>query len=243
MRIIDKQKDFYDFYQGMYRDDSITFDCTDSFLLTKEIMRDHLWMARRHGQWWWQKGRYHYPEHCFTLMQVGNTFWLFLVRMVDSSTYNDDKPIDYDAYIVTTWKDYDLPRKLLRLDIIEFSPDLTRKITEFDRKRGCQYDIGEILARESDLIKAINHGEYTVLNSINKHVYRKDGGEKIEKHIPLLKASGINQVVDPLDIYLAIEEYFSLEKTASERTESVGLSNDEKVENHGFDLKTSFRGK
>ena len=176
-------------------------------------------------------------------MQVGNTFWLFLVKMVESETYNDNKPIDYDVYIVTTWKDYDLPRKLFRLDIIDFSANLTRKITEFDRKCGWRYDIGEILAREKDLIKAINHGEYKVLDSINKHIYRKDGGEEIEKHIPLLKASGINQVVESLDIYLAFEEYFSLEKTASERTESVGLSDNEKVENHGFNLKTSFRGK
>jgi len=240
MRIIDNQKDFYDFYQAIYRDDSITFDRTDSFLLTKEIMCDHLWMARAHCHWRWNR---HYPEHCFMLMQVCNTFWLLLVRIVDSETYNNDKPIDYDVYIVTTWKDYDLPRKLFRLDIIEFSYDITRKITEFDLKRGYQYDIGEILARTGDLIKAINHGEYTVLDSINKHVYRKDGGEEIEKHIPLLKASGINMVITQLDIYLAFEEYFSLEKTASERTESIGLSNDEKVENHGFDLTTSFRGK
>lgn len=240
MRIIDKQKDFYDFYQGMYRDDSITFDRTDSFLLTKEIMCDHLWTARAHCHWRWNR---HYPEHCFILMQVCNTFWLFLVRMVDSEAYNDDKPIDYDVYIITTWKDYDLPRKLCSLDIIEFSHDITRKITELDRKRGWQYDIEEILARTGDLIKAINHGEYKVLDSINKHVYRKDGGEEIEKHIPLLKASGINKVITQFDIYLAFEEYFSLEKTASERTESVGLSNNEKVENHGFDLTTSFRGK
>lgn len=240
MRIIDKQKDFYDFYQGMYRDGSIIFDRTDSFLLTKEIMCDHLWMARAHCRWWW-KGRY--PEHCFMLMQVGNTFWLFLVKMVESETYNDYKPIDYDIYIETTWKDYDLSRKLFSLDIIDFSNDLTHKIIEFDRKRGLQYNLKEILFRESDLIKAIKHGEYAVLDSINKRVYRKDGGEEIEKHIPLLKASGINKVVEPLDIYLAFEEYFSLEKTASERTESVGLSNNEKVENHGFDLKTSFRGK
>lgn len=240
MRIIDKQKDFYDFYQGIYRDDSITFDRTDSFLLTKEIMCDHLWMARAHCRWW-RKGRY--PEHCFMLMQVGNTFWLFLVKMVESEMYNNDKPIDYDVCSVTTWKDYNLPRKLFRLDIIDFLHDLTHKIIEFDRKRGLQYNLKEVLARTSDLIKAINHGEYTVLDSVNRHVYRKDGGEEIEKHIPLLKACGINQVVFPLDIYLAFEEYFSLEKTVSERIESVGLSNDEKVENHGFDLKTSFRGK
>ena len=34
---------------------------------------------------------------------------------------------------------------------------------------------------------------------------------------------------------------FSLERTASERRESIGLTNDEKITNHGFDVKVSFR--
>ena len=42
MRIIDKNTDFYDFYQGIYRDDTITFDRTESFLLTKELMCEDL---------------------------------------------------------------------------------------------------------------------------------------------------------------------------------------------------------
>ena len=48
--------------------------------------------------------------------------------------------------------------------------------------------------------------------------------------------------IEPLDIYLAIEEYFSLEREASERRESIGLTNDDKITNHGFDTKISFRG-
>jgi hypothetical protein len=46
-----------------------------------------------------------------------------------------------------------------------------------------------------------------------------------------------------LDIYNAFEEYFSLERTSTERTESVGLTDKEKITNHGFDTKISFRGK
>ena len=49
--------------------------------------------------------------------------------------------------------------------------------------------------------------------------------------------------MDPLAVYLAIEEFFSKEKTAAERIESVGLTDKERIENHGFDAKTSFRGK
>ena len=69
------------------------------------------------------------------------------------------------------------------------------------------------------------------------------GNEWVEKHIPLLKSCGLASRINPLDIYLAFEEYFSQEKTASERSESVGLTDKERIENHGYDVKTSFRGK
>lgn len=69
-----------------------------------------------------------------------------------------------------------------------------------------------------------------------------DGTEK-EKTIPLLIASGYKDCIDPLDIYNSFEEYFSLEMSSTERTESVGLTDKEKITNHGFDVKSSFRGK
>lgn len=41
---------------------------------------------------------------------------------------------------------------------------------------------------------------------------------------------------------ISLEEHFSHEKTSSERTTSVGITDKEKIENHGFDVRTSFRG-
>ena len=47
MRIIDKNTDFYDYLQNVYRDDSVTYDRTDSFILTKEMLCHHLQVIRR----------------------------------------------------------------------------------------------------------------------------------------------------------------------------------------------------
>ena len=56
-------------------------------------------------------------------------------------------------------------------------------------------------------------------------------------------STGIATIVLPEDIYNAFDEYFSLEKTASESTIAEGTTNKDKIINHGFDTKTSFRGK
>ena len=74
--------------------------------------------------------------------------------------------------------------------------------------------------------------DYTIYN----------GNEKIKKHIPLLKAT-LSQLLDAHEVFMAFEEYFSLEKSSSERREPLGSTNNDKIESHGFDLKTSFRGK
>ena len=69
MRIIDKNKDFYDYLQGIYPDRLLVFDRTGSFVLTKQALcgciPEH---ARRPG--------------CFVLLQVCNTFWLYYARRV-----------------------------------------------------------------------------------------------------------------------------------------------------------------
>ena len=63
------------------------------------------------------------------------------------------------------------------------------------------------------------------------------------KDIPILNACGIKDFIDPVDIFTAIEEHFSLEKTESERIEPIGATNNDKIVMHGFDTKVSFRGK
>ena len=54
MRIIDKNTDFYDFYQNLYPDKTFTFDRRDSYLLTKDIMCDHLFVDK---YWSWKEKR------------------------------------------------------------------------------------------------------------------------------------------------------------------------------------------
>ena len=157
------------------------------------------------------------------------------------------RPIDYTVELITTWENYNKPRCLIKLDVVSFGYSTERLFVKVwnDKK----YDRDKVLARADTLIKAIDTGDYRIEKSINKHTIYKGGSKytyedlKIEKHIPLLKACGIAGCIDPLKIFLSIEEYFSLEKTSSERTESVGLTDQDKIGNHGFDTRTSFRGK
>jgi hypothetical protein len=93
---------------------------------------------------------------------------------------------------------------------------------------------------ESTLIPAIDNNDYEIRRLICQQVTANKEGSW---DFPILKDAGFSSCVDALDIFLAIEEYFSLEKQDAERTESVRLTNNEKIENHGFDTKISFRGK
>ena len=225
MRIIDKNHDFYDYLQHVYPDTSIVFDRRDSFVLSKEIFcHDFL--------------RYSYMklgEKFFLKLQVCNTIWLFLGTIIEvkkNTIYDAPYIEDYSIELLATWKNYNLPRKLISLDMITFSYSILHYIWP-NELADVKVDI---------LTQAIDNQEYEVKQTFNKYTYYRDDNSTIEKHIPILNACGISEFIDPLDIYLAIEEYFSLEKQDGERTESVGLTNKEKIENHGFDTTTSFRG-
>lgn len=233
MRIIDKNTDFYDYLQNIYRDTSVTFDRTDSFILTKEMFCDELRYGRRYVD---RSDPYRY-----ILLQVGNTFWLFLVTITEYNSWDEAKK--YDIELITTWKNYNKPRCLINLDIIHLGWGLRYQIDyAFRKSKGATFS-QKLQESVPKLIQAVDQNEYDLVHRINKHLIYCDDGRKLEKHIPLLIACGIGNCIDPLDIFLSFEEYFSLEKQSQERTESVGITDVEKVENHGFDKKTSFRGK
>lgn len=235
MRILDKNTDFYDYLQNMYPDTSITFDRTDSFLLTKEIMCEHLRDYRGYRSW---KNPFRY-----ILLQVCNTFWLFLVEITETTSY--DEPKNYAVELLTTWKNYDKPRALMKLDVITFDYTVDSAVRDYDYKAGgWVYDKSKIEKRLPALVQAVDTNNIRIQQSINKHtIYHGSYENREEKHLPLLKACGLGSCINPLEIYLSFEEYFSLEKTAGERTESVGLTDVEKIGNHGFSTKDSFRGK
>lgn len=220
MRIIDKNTDFYDYLQNVYIDKSIVFDRTDSYLLTKEIMCDNMkYISSDPG------------DIVFLLMQVCNKFWLFKITITEVNNWR--APKKYQVELLFSWDNYNKKRELIRLDFIRFGLSVYRSKLRF-------FSDSEVLSKLDILIKAIDTNDYEIYMPITEHRFYINGTKTV-KHIPILKACGIADFIDPLEIYLAFEEYFMLEKSSGERTESVGLTDEEKIGNHGFDIKSSFR--
>ena len=121
MKIIDKQHDFYDYLQNIYRNPSITFDRTDSFLLTKEIMCDYI----SNTQDLYVNGPKN--DSRFVKLQVCNTFWLFFIKITSFNDYGHPK--SYDTELLSTWHNYDAKRALIKIEFIDLNWALKYKLT------------------------------------------------------------------------------------------------------------------
>lgn len=228
MRIIDKNIDFYDVYQHIYKDDTLVFDRTDSFILTKKDICDKLSLCR------------HYPslKDTFMLLQICNSYWLFGIHIVkDNNSYS---VTDYDIEFLAKWDNYHMDSKLIKLNLIYFPLRINCKL--YTSWKNHRFDLNKVKTHVDMLIQCVNDNDYTEDVNLCNHAISYGKGQIRKKHIPILKSFGIADKVDPLEIYLAFEKYFSKEKTKLEKTEAVGTTNEDKIENHGFDLKTSFRG-
>lgn len=228
MRIIDKQQDYYDYLQNT--SDKLVFDRRGSYLLTKEMICERL--NSNHV--------YTRSDYRFLLFQCGAYYWLLLAKITEYKDGSD--PADYELELLAGWKNYDKPRELLKLDLISFH-------TQFWMWKGfasgeLAYD--KVKSNVEVLQKAIDNKsyshEYTICQYV-KGVECKNDLNRETRTAPLLKACGIGSLIDPVAMFCAVEEYFSMEKTASETTEAKGATNDDKIIMHGFDTKTSFRGK
>lgn len=148
-----------------------------------------------------------------------------------------DTPVDYDMELLVKWKNYDGSNELIKLNAISFN------ISMWDY-RVHDLDPEKIKVRVNDLKSAVDHGDFRVECNLGYHTKSTDHrGTSIQEiqDIPILKACGIADLVDSVSVFCAIEEHFSMEKTASETTEAKGTTNEDKVIMHGFDVKTSFR--
>lgn len=114
MRIIDSNKDFYDFYQNIYRDSSLTFDRRDSYNLSREEFADHFYYDE-HNKYWYRGDT---SKVQYVLLQVCNTFWLFELTIVRTNSYGKCK--EYSLHLLETWKDYNAKIELIRLSHIRF---------------------------------------------------------------------------------------------------------------------------
>jgi hypothetical protein len=238
MRIIDKNTDYYDYLQNS--DDSIVFDRRGSYILTKEKFCDKL--ETKYGQKYQHNCmiRELRDEHLYryVTLQCGATIWLILVHITDCDKWL--RPTDYEMELLTTWKNYDTQRNVLKLCEIEFW-----YYTLVEQKKTQTYhDL--IISNVDRMVQAINTGDLHDINVMNREIvsrFNKQTLVKEERTIPILTACGISDIIDPIDIFTALEEHFSLCKTESERIDPIGATNDDKITMHGFDTKTSFRGK
>lgn len=236
MRIIDTNTDFYDYYQNIYKDDSLVFDRTDSFVLRKEDVCSSLYSPTDVRKRRFSDSILH--DSSFVLLQIGNAFWLFWVEITKVNDWNEPK--DFSVELLAKWKDYNRKRELVQLCVIYFDFSINKLITSYENHK---YNKTKVLNRIDDLIDSIKNNNYKISTMFNRYTISRGDGKEVEKHIPLLIASGLTTAIDPLEIYLAFEEYFSLEKTSNERTSSKDITDKERIESHGFDAKVSFRGK
>lgn len=223
MRIIDKKVDFYDYLSNIYHDDSLTFDRSNSYMLKKEDICYYLRSRKSNQELFSMSSDIKPSRDYFMLLQVCNMFWLFLITITKTKGENSqdpNTPTNYSIELISNWENYSVTRKLMNLNFVRFNWKTT---SLFYKNNNIE-----------NLINAVNLNDYDIL-------YPIINGE--DEDIPILISSGLSNYIDPLDIYLSFEEYFSTEKTLSERTESLNLTDIEKIENHGFNKKTSFRGR
>lgn len=232
MRIIDKNYDFYDYLQDPT--DTIVFDRRGSFSLSKEMICDAIYIIM-HGR----NDIYHH-----ILLQCGAMFWVFLLNIThykNNSIYLNSRPDNYDLRLIAKWKNYEKQRELLKLTLVKIpAPYLSWHYK--DNTTTLNEEL--IDASKIQEIFDIYAHSVTTRSVLSNHSSIKYGGSLGKKYTyPLLSACGIANLVDPVDIFCAIEEHLSLEKSALERTEPLGVTNNDKIIMHGFDTQTSFRGK
>ena len=240
MRIIDRNVDFYDYLQDY--NDTIVFDRRNSWLLTKqEVLR----RIALHGVGYGKHLRYIRDEdnYRFVLLQCGATFWLFHLKITERDAEN--YPTDYEMELIISWKNFNKKREIIKLQTIGIGYPTNELFMEgFWNNRTVNVD--KLKAHAKEIATAIDNNDYGEGNNLGvfiKSTSYKLGWKNEEMTIPLLKACGIGNLIDPIEIFTAIEEHFSLEKTEAERTEPLGATNNDKIIMHGFDTKSSFRGK
>ena len=232
MRIIDKNHDFYDYLADP--NDVIVFDRRGSFLLEKQHVLDAIYYLNVHYC------RYNSDrEHKFLVLQCGAAFWVFLLTVtLWNQPYwtGSAVPADYDLSLVTSWKDYGAKSRPLCVRVTACNA------VKYDRRtKRWIFDLDTL---DTDQIKqSANTSHCKDLSTLQVSKSTRQGIERHDYTIPILSGVGINKLVDPLDIFCSIEEHFSRERTASERAEPIGATNEDKIIMHGFDTKTSFRGK
>lgn len=93
--------------------------------------------------------------------------------------------------------------------------------------------IREVIEYEKEEYKRYGHydKEFIIPFNTNSNIKNSD--------IYILRESGIPSIISAEDIYNAFDEYLSSLK--NDRNVEINLTDEQRIENHGFDKRTSFR--
>lgn len=198
MRIIDKNKDFYDYFQDY--DSDVVFDRRNSYIITKDDI------CRLMDKYSWE-----YKDGDCLLLQIGYTNWLILLKAtIDEKT---DMITDYSVELVEKWKDYN---------------------KSVDFKFG---KIKTLFSIEQLYSKKWQNRKFMDDVKLGNFEYTKDF---TEKSLIILNKTKLPSILDAQEVYMAIEEWLSHKK---DEIVHDNMTDKEKIVSHGFDTKSSFRGK
>lgn len=202
MRIIDKNRDFYDYFQDY--DSDIVFDRRGSHILTNEEL--NVWVL-------WS--RYKADDKYF-LLQIGYTNWLILAKptKINQDGYGGYTVEDFSLELIEMWKDYN------KSVDFKFGEIKTHYIMEYITSKKFNHKIA--------LIDDIKLGNFEYKNNFT------------EKSPIILNKTKIPSILNPQDVYMAIDEWLSHKKDDIVHDSMIDK---EKIISHGFDTKSSFRGK
>lgn len=202
MRIIDKNKDFYDYFQDY--DSDIVFDRRSSHILTnEELNRWVLWTR-------------HEADDKYFLLQIGYTNWLILAKptKINRDGYGGYTVEDFSLELIEMWKDYNKS--------IDF------KFGEIKTYYALEYLTSKKFNHKTALIDDIKLGNFEYKNNFT------------EKSPIVLNKTKLPSILNAQEVYLAIEEWLSHKK---DDIIHDSMTDKEKIVSHGFDTKSSFRGK
>ncbi len=202
MRIIDKNKDFYDYFQDY--DSDIVFDRRDSHILTNEEL--NVWVL-------WSR---HKADDKYFLLQIGYTNWLILAKptKINQDGYGGYTVEDFSLELIDMYKDYNKS--------VDF------KFGEIKTHYSLEYLTSKKFNHKTALIDDIKLGNFEYKNNFT------------EKSPIILNKTKLPSILNARDVYLAIEEWLSHKK---DDIVHDSMTDKEKIVSHGFDTKSSFRGK
>lgn len=215
LRIIDKNKDYYDYFAHQVdSDDGVTFDRRGSIPLQHEdffnILSKHVKEHKYHQHLYWFSPKE--PVEYNKLFAVRAGIALFLIGLkldIDETDFRNCILKSYSMELIKTFEDFNYRGKVLDIVSVECE----------------KYHLHALNKKNLENIKLT---ELTM-----RHFGLPDG-------FYILKNIGIPAMISPEKIYYGMETYlFSLKNDKD--CESTGLTDCEKIVNHGFDKKTSFR--